>query len=153
MCRFDIIMEENMEVAFRPLPCGSRLWLPAHARCFFFFYGNTSDSRKPRRPLVDLPGPHSSLSLLTGWWRRPDWCWGYLLVTGKTTCCYVWVKRRLCSCCWDISDTCSAVRSGNSNTTERGYEGSCCRTFVSLGSALSMFRLFFSLAAFLLQKP
>uniref|UniRef100_A0A3Q2QP30 Lipase member H-like n=1 Tax=Fundulus heteroclitus TaxID=8078 RepID=A0A3Q2QP30_FUNHE len=25
MCRFDIIMEENMEVAFRPLPCGARL--------------------------------------------------------------------------------------------------------------------------------
>ncbi|XP_023129784.2 lipase member H isoform X1 [Amphiprion ocellaris] len=25
MCRFDIIMEENMEVAFRPLPCNSRL--------------------------------------------------------------------------------------------------------------------------------
>ncbi|KAL4001449.1 actinin alpha 2/3 [Sarotherodon galilaeus] len=25
MCRFDIIMEENIEVAFRPLPCGSRL--------------------------------------------------------------------------------------------------------------------------------
>nr|XP_019933581.1 PREDICTED: lipase member H-like [Paralichthys olivaceus] len=25
MCRFDIIMEENMEVAFRPLPCDSRL--------------------------------------------------------------------------------------------------------------------------------
>lgn len=25
MCRFDIIMEENMEVAFRPLPCSSRL--------------------------------------------------------------------------------------------------------------------------------
>uniref|UniRef100_A0A672GGF7 Lipase, member Ib n=1 Tax=Salarias fasciatus TaxID=181472 RepID=A0A672GGF7_SALFA len=24
MCRFDIILEENMEVAFRPLPCGSR---------------------------------------------------------------------------------------------------------------------------------
>ncbi|KAF3703847.1 Lipase member H [Channa argus] len=25
MCRFDIIMDENMEVAFRPLPCDSRL--------------------------------------------------------------------------------------------------------------------------------
>ncbi|XP_071760515.1 lipase member H [Centroberyx gerrardi] len=25
MCRYDIIMEENMEVAFRPLPCDSRL--------------------------------------------------------------------------------------------------------------------------------
>ncbi|XP_032360437.1 lipase member H [Etheostoma spectabile] len=25
MCRFDIIMEENMEVAFRPLPCNSHL--------------------------------------------------------------------------------------------------------------------------------
>ncbi|MEQ2158208.1 hypothetical protein GOODEAATRI_009877 [Goodea atripinnis] len=25
LCRFDIIMEENMEVAFRPLPCESRL--------------------------------------------------------------------------------------------------------------------------------
>ncbi|KAM7369604.1 hypothetical protein PAMP_010914 [Pampus punctatissimus] len=25
MCRFDIIVEENMEVAFRPLPCGSHL--------------------------------------------------------------------------------------------------------------------------------
>ncbi|XP_060950171.1 lipase member H [Limanda limanda] len=25
ICRFDIIMEENMEVAFRPLPCDSRL--------------------------------------------------------------------------------------------------------------------------------
>lgn len=25
MCRFDIIMEENVEVAFRPLPCDSHL--------------------------------------------------------------------------------------------------------------------------------
>lgn len=124
MCRFDIILEENMEVAFRPLPCNSRLWLPDRTR--FFFYGNSSNSAEPRCPLgsAGSPGPRGAPQEEP---QPPHW-------TIKTTRLVLWIKswllenlhmvtydwsHHVCLCWWrDFwrADTSGNLWSGNTAT-------------------------------------
>lgn len=71
MCRFDIIMEENQEVAFRPLPCDSHFW-PRTGLAF----SSVVDGGGPAElvctgALVDLQAPH----WLSGSSGRLWCCW------------------------------------------------------------------------------